>query len=147
MDAEKYMNMALNLAREAATAGETPVGAVVVAPDGSVIGRGRNRTEERDATAHAEVEASRDAAQTLGDWRLDGCSLVVTMEPCPMCAGAILNARISRLIYGVRDARMGSCGSVINLFMENYGRSPEIYGGVLEADCAALLRTFFQQLR
>ena len=147
MDAEKYMNMALDLAREAAAAGETPVGAVVVDTAGKIIGRGRNRTEERDATAHAEVEAIRDASQTLGDWRLDGCSLVVTMEPCPMCAGAILNARLSRLYYGAKDARMGSCGSVINLFMENYGRSPEIYGGVLEADCVKLLRDFFQRIR
>ena len=147
MDAERYMRLALALAREAAAAGETPVGAVIVAPDGSVIGRGRNRTEERDATAHAEVEAIRDASRRLGDWRLTGCSLVVTMEPCPMCAGAILNSRISRLYYGARDARLGSCGSVINLFMENYGRSPEIYGGILEAACADLLREFFNQLR
>ncbi|MGM9521020.1 MAG: nucleoside deaminase [Oscillospiraceae bacterium] len=147
MDIEFYMRQALILAEEAADAGETPVGCVVVNSEGSIIGRGRNRTEELDATCHAEMEAIRQASGAVGDWRLSGCSLFVTMEPCPMCAGGILLSRISRLYYGARDKRLGSCGSVINLFMENYGRSPEIYGGILEKECIQILNAFFRKLR
>ena len=147
MDIEFYMRQALILAEEAADAGETPVGCVVVNSEGSIIGRGRNRTEELDATCHAEMEAIRQASGAVGDWRLSGCSLFVTMEPCPMCAGGILLSRISRLYYGARDKRLGSCGSVINLFMENYGRSPEIYGGILEKECIQILNAFFRELR
>lgn len=147
MEAERYMLEALRLAREAALAGETPVGAVVVTREGEIIGRGRNRTEERDATCHAEIEAIRDASSARGGWRLDGCAMFVTMEPCPMCAGAILNSRIDSVYYGARDERMGSCGSVINLFMEDYGRSPKVYGGVLAEECAGVLRDFFRELR
>ena len=147
MDAEKYMREALILAREAAEAGETPVGAVVADRDGNIVGRGRNRVEERDATCHAEVLAIRDAAEKTGNWRLDGMSLFVTMEPCPMCAGAILLSRLAAVYYGARDKNLGSCGSVVNLFMENYGRSPAVYGGVLEEDCRAVLSDFFKGLR
>ena len=147
MSPEKYMMAALELAQEAAEAGETPVGAVIVDGSGTVIGRGRNRTEERDATCHAEIEAIRDAAANLGGWRLEGCSMFVTMEPCPMCAGAIMVSRIARLYYGAKDKNLGSCGSVINLFMEDYGRRVEIYGGILEDRCARILGDFFRGLR
>lgn len=145
MTHEAYMSLALELAREAYDHGEVPVGAVVVGPDGSVIGRGRNRREETgDATAHAEIEAIREACRTLGDWRLSGCTLYVTLEPCPMCAGAVINARVPTLVFGAREAISGSCGSVIDLFYERYGHRPQVYAGVLEADCAALLRAFFR---
>lgn len=144
---EKYMRTALFLAKRAAEKGETPVGCVIVSPEGEIIGRGYNRTEAENATCHAEMEAIRDASRALGSWRLDGCSLYVTMEPCPMCAGAILNSRISRVYYGAKDARAGSCGSVINLFMENYGRSPAVVGGVLADECADVLAEFFKRVR
>ena len=147
MDPERYMRLALELAREGAAAGETPVGCVIVDSAGAVVGRGRNRTEERDATCHAEMEAIRDASRRMGSWRLEGCSMFVTMEPCPMCAGAIMVSRITRLYFGAKDANMGSCGSVINLFMENYGRRVQIYGGVLEEECARILRFFFNKVR
>jgi len=147
-DHEHYMSLALELAREAAANGEVPVGAVVVGPDGEVLGRGRNRRQESgDATAHAEIEAIRQACAVLGDWRLEGCTLYVTLEPCPMCAGAIINARIPTLVFGAREALSGSCGSVIDLFYERYGHRPQVWAGVLEADCAALLRDFFRAKR
>jgi tRNA(adenine34) deaminase len=148
MDMEKYMREALELAREAADHGEIPVGCVVVDPQGQIIGRGRNRRqEELRVSAHAEMDALDQAAQALGDWRLDGCALFVTLEPCPMCAGAMINARISTLVYGAREGLTGSCASVLNLFEERYPSKPAIYGGVLEAECAGLLREFFQALR
>lgn len=145
---EEYMRQALALAREAAEAGEIPVGCVVVHRDGRVVGRGRNRRQEaRDATAHAEVEAIRQACRTLGDWRLEDCTLYVTLEPCPMCAGAIWNARIPRVVFGAREEKSGSLGSVIDLFSENYGFRPRVYAGVLREECAGVLRDFFQALR
>lgn len=148
MDLEKYMRAALALAREAAEAGEVPVGCVVFDEAGEIIGRGRNRREEaRDACAHAEVEAIRAACAARGSWNLSGCGLAVTLEPCPMCAGAIINARISTVVYGAREARSGSVGSVINLFEENYGQRPKVYGGVLRGDCARVLSEFFAKLR
>ncbi|MFR5969006.1 MAG: nucleoside deaminase [Oscillospiraceae bacterium] len=148
MDLEKYMREALALAREAAEAGEVPVGCVVFDEAGEIIGRGRNRREEaRDACAHAEVEAIRAACAARGSWNLSGCGLAVTLEPCPMCAGAIINARISTVVYGAREARSGSVGSVINLFEENYGQRPKVYGGVLREDCARVLSEFFAKLR
>lgn len=148
MDQETYMLQALSLAQEAAQAGEVPVGCVVVDREGRVIGRGRNRRQEdSDATAHAEIEAIRQACRSLGDWRLEGCSLYVTLEPCPMCAGAIINARIPTVIYGAREPVSGSCGSVIDLFFERFGHQPRVYAGVREADCAALLRDFFRDKR
>ena len=144
---ERFMAQALDLAREAAAAGEVPVGCVVV-KDGQVIGRGRNRREERgSALSHAEVEAIAMANRALGDWRLEGCQLYVTLEPCPMCAGAILNARLDRVCYGARDEKAGACGSVLNLFMEDFNHHPRVYGGVLREECAGLLREFFQGLR
>ena len=148
MEHETYMRMALELAREAADAGEVPVGCVIADADGKVIGRGRNRREENaDATAHAEIEAIREAGEALGSWRLDGCTLYVTLEPCPMCAGAIINARVPMLVFGAADAVSGSCGSVIDLFFERYGHSPAVRGGVLAEESAALLRAFFGALR
>ena len=142
------MAAALALAREAAAAGEIPVGCVITDGAGNVIGQGRNRREEgADATAHAEIEAIREACRALGTWRLDGCTLYVTLEPCPMCAGAILNARIPTVVYGAREAKSGSCGSVIDLFFENYGFQPRVYGGVRKDECAALLRNFFLRMR
>ena len=148
MDHEQYMRMALELAREAAAEGEVPVGCVIADENGNVIGRGRNRREEKaDATAHAEIEAIREAGEALGSWRLDGCTLYVTLEPCPMCAGAIINARVPALVYGAADAVSGSCGSVIDLFFERYGHHPQVLGGVLGEESAALLRSFFSALR
>ena len=148
MDWEKYMREALELAREAARAGEVPVGCVVFDESGRIIGRGRNRREELpDACAHAEVEAIRGACLARGSWNLTGCGIAVTLEPCPMCAGAIINARLSTVAYGAREARSGSVGSVINLFEENYGHRPRVYGGVLRDECAGLLAEFFGRLR
>ena len=144
---EHFMAQALALAAEAAAAGEVPVGCVIVR-DGTVVGRGRNRREERQATAsHAEMEAIAQANRRLGTWRLDGCELYVTLEPCPMCAGAILNARIRRVWYGARDAAFGACGGVTNLFMENFPNRPALVGGILEADCRQVLADFFAGLR
>ena len=145
---EKYMRAALDLAREAAAAGEVPVGCVVFTRSGEIIGRGRNRREERsDATAHAEVEAIRAACAALGAWNLSGCGIAVTLEPCPMCAGAIINSRLSPVIYGAKEPNSGSVGSVINLFEERYGHRPAVYGGVLAEECAALMAEFFRGLR
>ena len=145
---EKYMRVALDLAREAAAAGEVPVGCVVFTRSGEIIGRGRNRREERsDATAHAEMEAIRAACAALGAWNLSGCGIAVTLEPCPMCAGAIINSRLSPVIYGAKEPNSGSVGSVINLFEERYGHRPAVYGGVLAEECAALLAEFFRGLR
>jgi len=141
------MEMALSLAKEAAAAGEVPVGCVIVR-EGVVVGRGRNRRmERRSALAHAELEALAQANSSCGDWRLDGCALYVTLEPCPMCAGAILNARLSRVYFGARDRAFGACGGVMNLFMEDFPHPPALVGGVLEDACAALLADFFRRLR
>jgi len=142
------MYRALDLARQAGAAGEVPVGCVIAGPDGSVIGTGRNRREgEHSALAHAEVEAIGWACRALGTWRLEGCALYVTLEPCPMCAGAILNARIPAVFFGTAEERSGCCGSVLNLFAENFGFRPKVYGGLLEEDCRAVLAAFFQNLR
>ena len=148
MQETESMQLALELAREAAAAGEVPVGCVIADAAGNVIGRGRNRREESgDATAHAEIEAIREACAHLEDWRLTGCTLTVTLEPCPMCAGAIINARIPTVVYGAKEPLFGSCGSVIDLFFERYGHTPKVYGGVLEQDCAGLLKEFFAARR
>ena len=148
MEREEYMSLALALAKEAAQAGEVPVGCVIADGEGRVIGRGRNRREESgDATAHAEVEAIRQACAALGNWRLENCSIYVTLEPCPMCTGAIINSRIPTVVFGAREALSGSCGSVIDLFSENYGHHPAVFGGVLAEECAALLRDFFRGKR
>lgn len=141
------MHEALSLAREAADEGEVPVGCIVT--DGEhIVGRGRNRRETgKSALAHAELEAIAEACRTLGGWRLWRCTLYVTLEPCPMCAGAIINARVPVVVYGAKEPNFGSCGSVLNLFEERYGHHPAIYGGVLADDCADALRAFFGGLR
>lgn len=147
MDLERWMDEALSLAREAGEAGEVPVGCVVVR-NGEILGRGRNRREEeRSALAHAELEAIREACARLGDWRLESCALFVTLEPCAMCAGAILNARIPTVVYGLREGRTGACGSVLDLFAEDFGFRPRMYGGVREAECRDLMQGFFSRLR
>ena len=142
------MSRALSLAREAFDAGEVPVGCVILGSDGALLGEGRNRLEEdRDALGHAELSAIRMACRTLGDWRLSQAKLYVTLEPCPMCAGAILNARIPEIHYAAKDPAMGACGSVLNLFEESFGFHPRLYRGPLEAECGALLSQFFSQTR
>ena len=144
---EIFMRQALALAREAAAAGEVPVGCVIVR-EGLVVGRGRNRREEkRSAASHAEMEAIAQANQALGSWRLEDCELYVTLEPCPMCAGAILNARIRRVWFGARDRCLGACGGVTNLFMEGFPHSPALVGGVLEEECQEVLSIFCAGLR
>ena len=144
---ERFMACALELARQAAAAGEVPVGCVIVR-NGEIVGRGRNRREEKQATAsHAEMEAIAQANERLGTWRLDECELYVTLEPCPMCAGAILNARIRRVWYGARDEAFGACGGVTNLFMENFPNRPALVGGILEGACRQVLSDFFASLR
>ncbi len=141
------MDEALRLAREAGEAGEVPVGCVIVRGE-EILGRGRNRREEdRSALAHAEIEAIREACARLGDWRLEGCTLFVTLEPCAMCAGAVLNARIPAVVYGLREGRTGACGSVLDLFAEDFGFRPRMYGGVREAECRDLMQRFFSRLR
>ena len=144
---EIFMAQALALAEEAAAAGEVPVGCVIV-QDGRIVGQGRNRREEkRSAASHAEMEAIAQANETLGSWRLEDCELYVTLEPCPMCAGAILNARIRRVWYGARDEAFGACGGVTNLFMENFPHPPALVGGILEQECQQVLANFFAGLR
>ena len=147
MDHEIFMREALRLAREAVADGDVPVGCVIVR-DGEIVGRGRNRREAAgDATAHAEVEAIRDACARLGSWRLHSCTLYVTLEPGPMCAGAIINARVEAVRYGARDEKAGCCGSVLNLFEERFNHRPRVYQGTLEAECEAALQEFFRKLR
>jgi len=145
---DEYMGLALSLAKEAGVDGEAPVGCVIVDGNGIVIGKGRNRREiSKSALAHAELEAIEDACKAIGNWRLTGCSLYVTLEPCPMCAGAVIMSRISKLFYGAKDDVTGSCGSVINLFMESYGHSTQVVGGILADECGKLLTGFFRELR
>jgi len=147
-DHEYYMRLALSLAQAAHDDGETPVGAVVINSDGVVVGQGRNRRQRlSSATAHAEIEAIDEACKKFGDWRLTGCSLYVTLEPCPMCAGAVIMSRLSGLFFGANDKVTGSCGSVINLFMESYGQSTQVTGGILADECGDLLTDFFKKLR
>ena len=144
---EIYMKEALALAAEAAEEGEVPVGAVVVR-HGEIIGRGRNRREVgKNALAHAEIEAIEQACHTAGGWRLTDATLYVTLEPCPMCAGAIINARIDRVVYGASDPKAGSCGSIVDLFSLPYNHKPAVTVGVMEEECAGLLKQFFSRLR
>lgn len=143
----EYMQVALQLAREAAEEGEVPVGAVVVR-DGEIIGKGRNRREvNKSALAHAELEAIHNSCTHLGGWQLVGCTLYVTLEPCPMCAGAIINSRIERVVQGAMNPKAGSCGSLVNLFDLPYNHHPEIVSGVCGEECSALLKNFFRSLR
>lgn len=144
---ESYMRLALEQAQIAAQLGEIPVGAVVVKDD-QVIGRGYNRREvDSSAIAHAEVLAIEEACKALGTWRLTDCDLYVTLEPCPMCAGAIINARIRRVVYGVKDEKAGCCGSVADFFVMPFNHNPLCRSGILAQECRALLTNFFSQLR
>ena len=144
---EEYMRQALDLARQAAACGEVPVGCVIV-KDGRVIGRGRNRREERQAAwSHAEMEAMAQANRALGTWRLDGCTLYVTLEPCPMCAGAIINSRIRRVVYGAADTKAGCCGSVTDLFAMPFNHHPVVEQGLRAEEAQELLQAFFKDLR
>ncbi|MBE6753232.1 MAG: nucleoside deaminase [Ruminococcaceae bacterium] len=142
-----FMEAALEQARLAAAEGEVPVGAVCV-KDGQIVSVGRNRRETgKNALAHAELEAISEACRVLGGWRLWQCDLYVTLEPCPMCAGAIINSRIKRLVYGAYDPKAGSCSSVIDLFSLPYNHRPQVTAGFMEEECAELLRSFFRELR
>ena len=147
MDDLKFMDEALRLAREAAAEGEVPVGCVIIRGD-EIVGRGRNRRETgKTALGHAEIEAIYDANRNLGGWRLWECTLYVTLEPCPMCAGAIVNARIPRVVFGASDAKCGACGSVCDLFSMDFNHHPAIEYGLLEEESTALLQQFFADLR
>ena len=147
MEHRDYMARALELAKEAMAEGEVPVGCVIVR-DGKVVGEGRNRRETcRTALGHAEIEAIDQACRTLGGWRLTGCTLYVTLEPCPMCAGGIINSRIETVRYGARDEKAGCCSSVLNLFEERFNHHPRIYRGPLEPQCQKILQDFFLDLR
>lgn len=142
------MREALSLAREAADKGEVPVGCVVFTASGEIIGRGRNRREELpDATAHAEVEAIRQACAALGTWNLSGCGIAVTLEPCPMCAGAAVNAHVERIVYGAEDEVMGACGTAVSVIRLPRAFRPALYKGLLGEECGALLRRFFAERR
>lgn len=148
MDDLTFMGEALDLARQAASLGEVPVGALVV-KEGTIVGRGFNQPIGRhDPTAHAEVMALRDAAATLGNYRLPGCTLYVTLEPCVMCVGAIIHARIARVVFGARDPKTGAAGSVVDLFGEDrLNHHAEVAAGVLAGECGALLSSFFAARR
>ena len=144
---ERFMEEALALAREAFADGEVPVGCVITKGD-QIVGRGRNRREKgKSALAHAELEAIDEACRTLGGWRLWECTLYVTLEPCPMCAGAIINARIPRVVYGASDAKFGAVSSVCSLFDMRFNHHPTVEKGIREAEAAALMTEFFQNLR
>ena len=147
MDDLYFMDQALELAKEAAAEGEVPVGCVIVR-NGEIVGRGRNRRETaKTALGHAEIEAIAEANKNLGGWRLWDCTLYVTLEPCPMCAGAIVNARIPRVVYGASDAKCGSCGSVCDIFSMDFNHHPKVETGIREEEAAALMTEFFQNLR
>ena len=142
-----FMREALAEAKTAYEMGEIPVGAVVVR-GGEIIGRGHNlRENKKSATAHAEVLAIEEACKSIGDWRLTGCTLYVTLEPCPMCAGAIVNSRIERVVFGCTDSTAGCCGSLINFNSYPFNHSFLIEGGICESECAAIIREFFDKRR
>lgn len=144
---EAFMREALQLAELAGSAGDVPVGAVIV-KDGEIIARGYNRREAgHSATAHAELSAIEAACRATGHWRLHGCTLYVTLEPCPMCAGAIINSRLDRVVYGARDEKAGACGSVVNLFEMGFNHRPILKSGILAKECSELLSRFFSSLR
>ena len=147
MTDEEYMREALSLAEKAFELGEVPVGAVAVW-EGKIVGRGMHlRETDKNALRHAEIMAIDEACKNLGGWRLWKCDLYVTLEPCPMCAGAIINSRVKRVIYGASDPKAGSCGSLTNLFEMPYNHKPEVVSGVLEKECSEILSRFFARLR
>ena len=143
----EFMLEAIKLAKIAASEGEVPVGAVIV-KDGKIIAKGKNEREKKqNALSHAEIEAINNACNALGSWRLDGCEMYVTLEPCPMCAGAIINSRIKTLVFGAYDSKMGSIDSVVNLCDYPYNHKVEVYGGICEDECLSVLQEFFKDLR
>ena len=147
MDDLYFMDAALELAKQSAAEGEVPVGCVIVR-NGQIVGRGRNRREKnKSALSHAEIEAIDQACRNLGGWRLWECTLYVTLEPCPMCAGAIINARIPRVVYGASDTKFGACNSVCSLFSMSFNHHPKVERGIREAEAAGLMTEFFQNLR
>jgi tRNA(adenine34) deaminase len=144
---KKFMMEAISLAKEAGEMGEVPVGAVIV-KNGKIIARGKNEREaKQNALSHAEIEAINNACKNTGSWRLEDCEMYVTLEPCPMCAGAIINSRMKTLIFGAYDSKMGSIDSVINLCDLPYNHKVEVYGGIMEDECLDLLKNFFKTLR
>ena len=147
MEDIRFMQEALALAREAAAEGEVPVGCVIVR-NGEIVGRGRNHRETgRTALGHAEIRAISEACAKLNGWRLWECTLYVTLEPCPMCAGAIINARIPRVVFGASDEKYGACGSVCDLFSMDFNHHPQVEKGVLAEEAAQLMQEFFRELR
>ncbi len=143
----EFMIEALKLAKLSFEEKEVPVGAVIV-KDGKIVGKGRNRREQlKNALSHAEIEAIDDACKNLNSWRLDGCDLYVTLEPCPMCAGAIINARINKVVYGAKDEKCGAVSSVVSMFDLDFNHRPKVVSSVLEEDCSRLLSDFFKSLR
>lgn len=145
---EEYMTVCIELAKKAAAIGECPVGAIVVAPEDKIVGTGYNRREtDNSPTAHAEIIAIENAAKNLGRWRLSDCTLYVTLEPCPMCVGAIINARIKRLVYGAFDEKGGACASMMNIFDYPVNHKPMVRSRILEEQCGRLLSDFFKALR
>ena len=144
---KKYMEQAILLAKQAAAEGEIPVGAVIV-KDGEVIATGRNcREKEQSALGHAEIEAIHNACKALGTWRLSDCEIYVTLEPCPMCAGAIINSRIKKVVFGAFDKWGGACDSVCNLLSMPFSSKPEVWAGIMEEECKELLEDFFKKVR
>lgn len=145
----KYMKLALKMAQKAAQKKEVPIGAIIVDANGKIMGKGYNlRETKQNPTYHAEMIAIQKAAKKKASWRLDNCTLYVTLEPCPMCAGAILQSRIKRVVYGASDPKGGCVGTLINLYdVVGFNHYPEYTGGVLAEDCGKILRDFFQQLR
>lgn len=142
-----FMRYALSLAEKASDSGEVPVGAVIVR-NGEIVGQGRNRRENgKNALYHAEIEAINDACQRLGGWRLWECDMFVTLEPCPMCTGAIINSRIRKVVFGAYDKKAGCCGSVMNMFELPFNHKPEVIGGFMEEECSNALSEFFIKLR
>lgn len=145
---EEYMLKALELAEKAFLNGECPVGAIVVDENGTIIGEGYNLREKNNSpTAHAEIIAIEKAAQTIGEWRLINCTLYVTLEPCPMCAGAIINSRLKRLVYGAFDEKGGACASLMNIFDYPFNHKPMVRSRILEKECSEILTRFFNGLR
>ena len=149
MTDEKYMEIALELAKQAYELNEVPVGAIVVKKKtGEIVGRGYNRREiDKNPLAHAEIAAIKEAAETLGGWRLLDCEMFVTLEPCPMCCGAIINSRIERVIFGAFDAKSGSAESIIKMFELPYNHKPDVVSGILQKECSDILSDFFIKLR
>ncbi len=147
MSDSKFMLEALKLAKNAFKEGEVPVGAVIVF-DGQIIAKGQNKREkEHNSLYHAEIEAINEACRILGRWRLEGCTLYVTLEPCPMCTGAIINSRIDRVVFGAYDEKAGSMGTLVNLCNFDYNHRPGITGGYMESECKKVLSEFFEKLR